>query len=89
VPLPPSAGKPLFQEGPDQVQRVAGRYTCLSVTRLPGDTECLGDALNVRNAFAWRLAGTLAQGPAWKPLTSNQKKTSVHGLKTSQLIGRR
>jgi len=27
----------------DQVQRVAGRYACLSVTRLPGDGTLLGD----------------------------------------------
>jgi hypothetical protein len=26
----------------DQVQRVAGRYTCLSVTRLPGDWWMIG-----------------------------------------------
>ena len=25
----------------DQVQRVAGRYACLSVTRLPGDNDVI------------------------------------------------
>ena len=27
----------------DQVQRVAGRYACLSVTRLPGDEGGIGE----------------------------------------------
>ncbi len=38
----PCAAPSLRPRQRDQVQRVAGRYACLSVTRLPGDDYVIG-----------------------------------------------